>query len=263
MSVVGGAPIVVANTPDVEAGYKAGGDSATWTDDNMIVFAQGGSLRAIPANGGSSTVLARPEGEDEYTLPSALPGRRGILFTIRQRSPFFGGKSRRSVADEANVQVAVLDPATGRHKILVRGGTAAEYARSGHLLYAIAGTLFAVKFDADRLELLGDPVPVAQDLQMAVNAGPANYAVSHEGTLVYVPGASRRRSIVWVDRSGNETPVDVPAGAYHYVKLSPDGARAALEIREEQDIFVWDFKQKAMTRLTFDPSMDCIPRVDT
>ena len=64
---------------------------------------------------------------------------------------------------------------------------------------------------------------------------------------------------MWVDRSGNETPVDVPAGAYQYVKLSPDGARAALEIREEQDIFVWDFKQQAMTRLTFDPSMDCIP----
>jgi tricorn protease-like protein len=161
------------------------------------------------------------------------------------------------VADDENVQVAVLDRTTGRHKMLIRGGTAAEYARSGHLLYAIAGTLFAAKFDMDRLELRGDPVPVAKDVQMAVTAGPANYAVSHEGTLVYVPGASRRRSLVWVDRTGNETPVGAPAGAYQALSLSPDGTRVVIDIREEQDLFLWDFRQKAMTKLTFDPSMDC------
>jgi eukaryotic-like serine/threonine-protein kinase len=251
VSVAGGAPIVVA---------RASGDSAMWSDDDKIVFASGGSLWSVPASGGTKAVIARPEGEDEYTLPSALPGGRGILFTIRQRSPFYAGKALRSVADHETVQVAVLDRATGRHKVLIRGGTAAEYARSGHLLYALAGTLFAVAFDVDRLQLRGEPVPVARDVQMAVsNIGPANYGVSHGGTLVYVPAASSRRSLVWVDRTGNETSVGAPEAAFHYIKLSPDGTRAALEVREEQDIFVWDFRHKAMTKLTFDPSMDCIP----
>jgi serine/threonine-protein kinase len=250
VSVAGGAPIAVASVD---------GDSATWTEENTIVFASGGALWSVPANGGTPAVLAKPESEDEYTLPSAIPDRRGILFTIRQRSPFVAGKERRSVADSANIQVAVVDRATGRHKTLIRGASAAEYARSGHLLYAMAGTVFAVRFDVDRLEVRGDPAPVAQDVQMATNYVAANYAVSHEGTLVYVPAASRRRSLVWVDRTGNEIPVEAPAAAYHYIKLSPDGRRAALEIREEQDIFVWDFRLKTMTKLTFDPSMDCIP----
>jgi len=122
VSVAGGAPIVIGN--------NLGGGSASWADDNTIVYASDGRLLAVSANGGEPTLLAAPDGEDEYTLPSAVPGRRGILFTIRQRSPFFGGKAHRSVADPENVQVAVLDRTTGRHKILIRGGTAAEYSRS-------------------------------------------------------------------------------------------------------------------------------------
>jgi serine/threonine-protein kinase len=252
VSIAGGAPIVI--------GKDLGGDSATWADDNTIVFARGGSLLSVPANGGEPTLLTTPDSEDQHTLPSALPGGRGILFTIKQRSPWVGGKARRSVADPENVQVAVLDLATGRHKILIRGGTAAEYARSGHLLYAIAGTLFAARFDPARLEMLGEPVPVVQDLQMALNAGAASYTVSHEGTLVYVPNTSGRRSLVWVDRNGTETLVPAPPRAYHHVSLSPDGARAVIEIREEQDLFIWDFRKETLTRLTFDPNMDCIAR---
>jgi serine/threonine-protein kinase len=251
VSVAGGAPIVIGN--------NLGGGSASWADDNTIVYARNGRLLAVSANGGEPTLLAAPDGEDEYTLPSAVPGPRGILFTIRQRSPFFGGKARRSVADHDNVQVAVLDRTAGRHKVLIRGGTAAEYARSGHLLYAIAGTLFAARFDPDRLEMLGEPVPVVQGLQMALNAGAANYTVSHEGTLVYVPNTSGRRSLVWVDRNGAETTIPAPPRAYHALNLSPDGTRAALEIREEQDIFIWDFSEKTLTKLTFDPNMDCGP----
>jgi len=73
--------------------------------------------------------------------------------------------------------------------------------------------LFAARFDPVRLEMLGEPVPVVHDLQMALNAGPANYTVSHEGTLVYVPNTSGRRSLVWVDRSGAETAVPAPPRA--------------------------------------------------
>jgi eukaryotic-like serine/threonine-protein kinase len=253
VSVNGGAAIVI--------GRNVNGYSASWADDNTIVFDSGRGLLSLPASGGAPTLLASPQaGEGEYVLPSVLPGHRGVLFTIRQRSPWLGGEARRLAADSENVQVAVLDFATGRHKTLIHGGTAAEYSRSGHLLYAITRTLFAARFDLDRLEMLGDPVTVVQDLLMATSAGAASYAVSREGTLVYVPGASRLLSLVWVDRNGVETPIPAPPRAYGYVKLSPDGAKAALEVREEdQDIFVWDFQQQALVRVTFDPALDTIP----
>src|SRR5260370_17057771 len=58
-----------------------------------------------------------------------------------------------------SAQIAVLDLKTGERKILVRGGSQAEYAASGHLIYAAGGALRAVRFDLARLEVFGDPIP--------------------------------------------------------------------------------------------------------
>jgi serine/threonine-protein kinase len=252
VSVAGGPPIVIAR--DVV------GEAASWGDDDTIVFAAGGGLWRVDPNGGTPIpVLAASHSEGDYTLPAVLPGSRAVLFTVRQRSPFVAGTSRRSVADADNVQIAVLDLATGTHKVLLRGATCAEYASSGHVLYAMAGTLFAVRFDLTRLEVQGVPVPVVEDVQMALNAGAASYTLSRSGSLAYVPGSARTRVLVWVDRHGVETPINAPPRAYHYLKLSPDGSRVALEVREEQDLYIWHFADATFTRLTFDPALDVIP----
>ena len=42
-----------------------------------------------------------------------------------------------------------------RQKILMRGGSQAQYVPSGHLVYAAAGSLRAVAFDVERLEPIG------------------------------------------------------------------------------------------------------------
>jgi hypothetical protein len=47
---------------------------------------------------------------------------------------------------------------------------------------------------------------------------------------------------------------------YAYARLSPDGPRAALDIRDrEQDIWIWDFARKTLTQLTADPALDTMP----
>ena len=51
---------------------------------------------------------------------------------------------------------------TGRSKILVRGGSHARYVPTGHLVYGKAGTLRAVAFDLERLEVGGTPAPVLE-----------------------------------------------------------------------------------------------------
>jgi eukaryotic-like serine/threonine-protein kinase len=59
--------------------------------------------------------------------------------------------------------------------------------------------------------------------------------------------------LVWVDRQGHEEPLGVPARAYNLVRISPDGTRAALDIRDQDnDIWIWDFLRRTLTRLTFD-----------
>ena len=93
--------------------------------------------------------------------------------------------------------MAVLDLKTGQRKTLVRGGSEAEYVdpsearQAGYLIYAAAGTLRAVRFDPVRLEVLGDPVTVV-DHVMIKPTGAANYAVSRQGTLVYIAAGRER-----------------------------------------------------------------------
>ena len=140
-------------------------------------------------------------------------------------------------------------------------GSQAEYLPNGHLVYVADGTLHAVRFDLEDLELRGDPVPVVDNLWVG-GGGAANYVVSRDGTLVYVPqGAPPRRSLVWVDRSGKETPIELPERAYDEPRLSPDANSVAVVIRDQDyDIHLLDLVKGGLRRLTFGPSIDANPR---
>jgi serine/threonine-protein kinase len=64
----------------------------------------------------------------------------------------------------------------------------------------------------------------------------------------------------WVDRQGREEPVKGPPRAYVDPRLSPDGTKVALGVRDqESDIWIWDFARATLTRLTFDPTGDVLP----
>jgi serine/threonine-protein kinase len=235
---------------------------ATWGPDDTIIFASslpGGaiSLLRVPAAGGEPTVLSKPDqehGEVAHTYPSWLPGGHAILFTIRHDAP----------SQPANSDIAVLDLRTGQHKIVVRGGSQAQYVDSGHLVYAATGTLSVIRFDLARLEAVGDPIALTEAIATGAR-GEASFAISPNGTLVYVPGDANgpqggRLSLVWVDRQGREEPIDAPPRAYMYPRISPDGARVALDVRDqENDIWIWDLKQKTFDRLTVNPGADRAP----
>jgi len=224
---------------------------ASWGDDNTITFATNTprtGLWRVSAEGGEPTFLTTADPasrEDRHSFPSVLPLGRGVLFTI-------------STASQADRSVAVLDLKTGQRKTLIRGGGDAQYVETGHLIFAAAGALRAVRFDLVRLEVLGDPVTVV-DRVMIKATGAANYSVSRAGTLVYIgAGVSEMtapRALLWVDRRGHEEPTGAPPRAYGTPRLSPDGTRVAAEIYDgSTDVWIWDFAQETLRRLTFDSS---------
>ena len=159
--------------------------------------------------------------------------------------------------------MAVLDLKTGQRKTLIRGGSQAEYVPSGHLLYAAAGTLRAVRFDLERLEVLGDPVPVVEDVWMG-GGGAANYAVSRSGTLVYVPASRiqrhRDRSCGSTARGRRRRSRPRRARLRRAATVARRHARRAhaFAIRRH-DIWIWDLARETLTRLTFDPAVDTSP----
>jgi serine/threonine-protein kinase len=157
------------------------------------------------------------------------------------------------------LQTAVLDLRTGEHRTIVAGASSARYVPSGHVIFAAGGTLRAARFDLERLEILGEGVPVVEQLATKPT-GAASVAVSANGTLVYLHGvasAASQRTLAWVDRQGREEPIPAPVRAYAYPRLSPDGTRIAVDIRDqENDTWIWDLARRTLTRLTFDPAMN-------
>jgi serine/threonine-protein kinase len=229
---------------------------ASWGDDDRIVFATDDpatGLFSVPAAGGEPKVLTTVDtaaGELDHAFPSVLPGARGVLFTIQ------------SDAGASSAQVAVLDLKTGERKTLIRGAGQAEYATSGHIVYARAGTLQAVRFDLAALRVIGEPVTVAESV-MTLPTGAANFAVSRQGTLLYVPAPEQldaARTLVWVTRHGVEEPIPAPPRGYVHPRLSPDGKRIALAATDgERDIWIWDFAARRLTPLTSGPDGEVLP----
>jgi serine/threonine-protein kinase len=247
VSITGGPPITLCRV-------AGGSRGASWGPDDTIVFATSDSttgLLSVPANGGKPNVLTTPDrgrGEIDHLFPAILPGGRAVLFTITSSQP-------------EDAQIAVLDLKTGQRKTLIRGGSHAEYVATGHLVYAAAGTLRAVRFDLGRLEVLSDPVQVVEHV-MTTGTGAANFAISERGTLVYVPGgvSTGAQSLAWINRQGAEEPIKAPPRSYVIPRLSPDGTRIALDVRDQEtDIWIWDLAHETLTRLTFDPGFDAWP----
>jgi len=229
----------------------------TWTDSNQIVFATASpisGLLTVPSSGGEPKVLTKPEGTGsvDHFFPAALPGGRAVVYTVVAPS----------MADSA--QLAVVDLATGEQRILLPGGSHAEYLHSGHLVYGFAGTLRAVRFDLARLTVSGEPLAVEPGVLTMSATGAANFALSRDGHLVFVPGGEAdglaARTLVWVNRKGQEEPIAAPARAYIQARVSPEGTRVALAIRDqEQDIWVWDLARKTPTKISFGPAADASP----
>jgi serine/threonine-protein kinase len=242
----GGSPVTIA--PRSNAAIRG----MSWASDDTIVFGTGdpatGVMR-VSAAGGTPEVLTKPDGskgESGHWFPHPLPDGRGVLFTVAA-SP---------APNVEDLRTAVFNSRTGEYRTILTGAFSARYVPTGHIVYATAGgTLRAARFNLDRLEVVGQGVPVVEQV-ITKQSGALSANVSSNGTLAYLRGvaAGSERSLAWIDRDGREEPILAPIRAYAYPRLSPDGTRVALDIRDqENDTWIWDLNRKTLTRLTFDP----------
>jgi serine/threonine-protein kinase len=160
--------------------------------------------------------------------------------------------------------VAVQSLETGARKVLIRGGSAARYVPTGHLVYMRAGTLMSVPFDLAHLDVTGSPVPLIGNVMQVThaeavlaNSGAGQFSLSASGTLAYLPGRQHPdadRTLVWVERHGKEAPLPGPSRPYLIPRISPDGQRIAYWTMSAagQDIWIYDLVRGSHTRLTHD-----------
>jgi serine/threonine-protein kinase len=116
--------------------------------------------------------------------------------------------------DQPKAVIEVASLADHRRKTLERGGTFGRYLPAsngtGHLVYINKGTLFAVPFDPDKLEVHGTPSPVLEEIAYNPGTGSAQFDFSRNGTLVYRGGGAAGGNLVtvqWTDASGKTQPL--------------------------------------------------------
>jgi serine/threonine-protein kinase len=227
---------------------------ASWGGQGMIAFAPTalGVLQQVSDAGGTPQPLTRLEKEEtRHGWPDFLPGGKAVLFAAAAGSAIW-----------TNAQTAVHSIGTGERRNLIQGGTNPRYAPSGHLVYVQGGSLIAVPFDPQRLTATGMAVPVVEGVLQSPVSGAAQYCFSATGSLVYVPGGvqSAQFRMVWVSRNGPEQPLAVPAHAYQFPRLSPDGRRVAVGITEQEtQTWLYDLSRDTLTRLTFQGNLNNRP----
>jgi Tol biopolymer transport system component/tRNA A-37 threonylcarbamoyl transferase component Bud32 len=247
ISVTGGEALSIADAADPRG--------ASWGSDGKIMFVprRSGTVWQVSAAGGAPQPLTQmPDNEDSHRWPEILPGGQAVLFAAGN-----GG------ANWDTARVAVQLAGSSQRRDLIPKGTNPRYASSGHLLYALGGTVLAVPFDRQRLEVKGPPVPVIEGVLQLPRSGAAQYSFSATGSMVYVsasvPAAQRR--LVWVDRNGSEGPLAAPARSYREPRVSPDGRRIAVVIEgQETQIWLYDLPREALTRLTIEGNTNANPR---
>jgi eukaryotic-like serine/threonine-protein kinase len=244
--------IDIAGAPPVLICDAQRGRSGAWNKDGVILFAPStlDPIHRVSSAGGASepvTKIDSTKGETTHRWVTFLPDGRHFLFMAAGHG--VGANSQTN-----GIYAAELGSESRKLVLTTRSNVA--YA-NGRLLYVRDGVLLAQPFDLERLELSGDPVPIAGGVQMHQDHFRADFAVSENGVLAYRPGSggTEKLQLYWYDRQGQRRdPVGEPA-AYGSIALSPDETLLAMSIFDAEtgnsDIWISDLARGTRTRLTF------------
>ena len=248
------------------------GDSPTlggfWTLDGRIVFSAVSSARPdlfeVSASGGTASPFSGVERPADASFvgivsPVLLPDARHFIY--------LAGTSSNLAVYLGSLDSGPRQPPRllTRASFFSAGPPAIAFVPSphdstlGYLLFTRvdsngSGTLLAQLLDLRRLELTGDPVPVAEGVSFG------GFSASVTGILAYrASGSTRGTRLTWFDRQGKVLGTGGEDAPYYGTPaLSPDGTRAALTRRDSPNgnLVIWlvGFSRGTTTRFTFGSS---------
>jgi serine/threonine protein kinase len=237
----GGPPETLCDAP-----FGRGG---TWNREGVILFTPTFNTplyRVDAAGGGTATEVTRldtSKGETSHRWPYFLPDGRHFLYLAG--SPYAPKENPTN-----SIMVGSLD--SKESKPLFRTRSNAIYA-SDHILFLRLDTLMAQPFDAKRLELTGEALPIGDHVRENEPSVFGLFSASSSGVLAYAEGiANENRQLIWVDRSGRKVGEVPGADAYQDLRISPDGKRLSFTLQSgARDIWIEDIARSARTKLTF------------
>jgi len=230
------------------------GRGGTWNDRGTILFApkSGGPLFRIPASGGQAVAVTsvRASFVEGHGWPEFLPDGNHFLYTDYSGDPERYG-------------IYAGDLETGQAKRLLRVYSSAAYSTDGFILYA-RDTLVAQRFDPDRLEPIGEAVPVADRTMQHYGLGhKVDFSVSRSGLLVVRTATDEQKRLVWFDRTGHVVGEVGSAALYSNPALSPDGRELVVTVAQSDsgpaDLWLFDLATGSGSRVTFAKGVNFAP----
>ena len=240
LPITGGTPVVICEA--------AGGADLSWGSKGFILMdgRRTDSLRYVPAGGGElrpATTLDRAAGEVGHTWPHFLPDGEHFLFLA------YTGLG----TEKAKIRLGKIGSLTS--KLLGESDGRVEYAPGGWVLYVRGTTLMARKLDRGKGELVGQAIPLVEDLRVGGARG--HYSISPSGVFAFARlPLGENRTLRLADRRGAFVGEAIASGTLANPRLSPDGRSLLLEKRgtgaiAAGDISVLDLIRGTNTKLTF------------
>ena len=222
---------------------------ATWSSAGVILFVTSkGDFATIPATGGEvSTVL---KAHQRAGWPSFLPDGRHFIF---HDGPADGVRG---------IYVGSIGSETT--KLVLPGDFGAVFAPPDYLVFGRAeGLVFAQHFDLMRLEVIGEPFPVAEGVWSFLPAGRVSVSATGD-VLAYINASLSNTELAWFDRSGRPLGAVGEPGPFggQSPRISPDGANVVLAHNAAvgsrgglagSEVWVTRFADGTTRRLTLEP----------
>jgi tRNA A-37 threonylcarbamoyl transferase component Bud32 len=241
-------------------------------DGRMLYAGQGGRMLRIGIAGGTWSPLQGMEGTSymDFAPDGAIWWASMVSLKSYRRGP--DGRDSLVILPNTIEQflpdgrhALALGPTTGSNTSVarwvdIRTGAATDIFDTpivehrftmGYLVYVRPdGVMIAAPFDATRGVVTGTQVEIATNV--SVNGfGLAQFAVSENGTVAYVPGSNN--DLVRVSRDGAQRVLIGDQRRYHSPRISPDSRHIAFDdvTAEGRDVWLYTEGIKGLTRTTF------------
>ena len=231
----------------------AHGRGGTWNTNGVIVFAPNtqSGLSRVTAVGGEAvplTTLDAGAGEASHRWPQFLPDGGHFIYFAQGTTP-----------QGHSIHVGDLDKSPPKR---VRGSPlSAAFVPPDHLLFIVDDALLEARFDWQKAEIVGEPVPIVQSVAGS-SSFYAAFSASETGLLVYA-SSEASAELTWLNRTGEKVSSVGPPAQYADFRLSPGDDQLAIAEVDPQshrpDIRVLDLNRGSTLRVTYDAATDASP----
>ncbi|MBN1223090.1 MAG: serine/threonine-protein kinase [Candidatus Aminicenantes bacterium] len=199
--------------------FDGGAEGSIWSWD----WGKDGSFVIGPAYSGlirlsrpgaapeTLTTLNAEVNEVVHQFPLILPNKKAALFSVGAGYMY-----------NTHIETLNFESPEAIRRPLLENAYFVNYVPTGYLLFGREGTIYVAPFDLKNLRLTGPEVPVLSNIQSDHWGMADQFAVSQNGTLVYIPEQGLMDyQLAWIDLQGGLELLPFPSQPYGSLRISP------------------------------------------